>query len=295
MNFRNQTFTLALVSIFTIILIASSLTFLNPTVHVSPTPQLLSPVATINSINIESTTNYSINSIPTIEYSLRVNVNINFPSTLTFNSPGLNACSFGVSLGSSNWSYLPQTWICPLSSPKTYKGLYNFFIPKIIYSNSSISNYPVLLNITVFSNTLVNLNVTSQPYTLKINSAGYESITITQASLSNFTQQDGSTGYYIKTTFNLLSYKPFNVTYGCSSPFTVSLVNTSNWYLVHVDCQALLTHYLPAGTSTYSLSYQLMNPNSQIYNYTTPLPSNFYLQVTLGNNLLKSNVYILAS
>ena len=74
----------------------------------------------------------------------------------------------------------------------------------------------------------------------------------------------------------------------------MELVNFSTWTLAYIDCAIVLTHYLPTGTSEYSLLYQLIPVGLEL-NSTPPLPSNFYIQVILGNYFLKSNVYTLVS
>ncbi len=292
-NLNSRYFLIAIMGLFILIITVSGvvLVYQPSLLHQSQNSSSLS--VSITSVSVESITTNINGIVPKIEYSLRINANINFPSKITINSPGLNACSFGVSLGSSNWFFMPQTWMCPAGLPKTYSGSYDFFIPKEIVSNSPSVAYPTSLNISLFSMPQINLNITSKPFMVRINSQDYKSLTITNASLNQVTLSNGSTTDYINTTFYLISDQSFNVTTTCGGIFQQLLVGNSGWNFVHspISCLVIYSKILPSGTTKYSISSQLENSQGQLYNYTTPLPSNFQLQVTLGNNVIKSNVY----
>lgn len=226
-------------------------------------------------------------------YTLIINLHVKFIGQMTVTGY-LNECSFHPNLNSTIWNAIPL--ICTgIIGSHSYSGSHDFTIKFWIVpknGNSTIST-PFNLSFNVFSN---EFNVNSQYYNLLVTNSSelQASLMITHASLNNFTKQDGSTGFNINTTFSLTSNHSFNVTYGCSSPFTMELVNFSTWTLAYIDCAIVLTHYLPTGTSEYSLLYQLIPVGLEL-NSTPPLPSNFYIQVILGNYFLKSNVYTLVS
>ena len=71
----------------------------------------------------------------------------------------------------------------------------------------------------------------------------------------------------------------------------MELLSNNTWKLSRIDCDLLLTHIIPMGKSEYKLSSELINPNGQVYGYSTPLPNYFLVQVSLGQNVLLSNIY----
>lgn len=224
-------------------------------------------------------------------YTVQINLQINFTGQMTVTGY-LNECSFHVGLNSSIWGAIQK--ICTgMIESTSYSGSQDFAISFWIEPITSFSpiSTPFNLSINVFSSAF---NVESQYYNLAVTNPtqSQSSMTMTNASLDKVTNQDGLTSYYINTSFYLFSNQSFNVTYGCTSPFTMKLVNSS-WSLNSLDCLTVLTHYIPSGISEYSLTYLLINPNGKESGYTPSFPLYFYVQITLGNNLLKSNVYTL--
>lgn len=226
-------------------------------------------------------------------YTLHIDSHIKFNGQITVTGY-LNVCSFDLSLNSSKWSYYPITCTGDIST-LTYSGSHDFILNfgiEPLISNSTIAT-PFNLSFMVFSS---EFNVTSQYYNLAVTNSSelQTSLKITHASLDNFTKKDGSLGYNISTTFYLRSNHSFNITYDCSNPFTVELVN-STFSLTQFCYSTDFTFNLPSGTSNYTLTSQLylpqINPQSQNYNYTSLLPSSFYIQVILGNYFLKSNLF----
>ena len=203
----------------------------------------------------------------------------------------LSECSFSPQSNSSVWKPIPLYCSMPTNVHETYSGSYdfslNFRMMPINEKNQNIS-FPFNFTFTISSNIF---NVTSQIYSLQVNSIGYQAISVAKASLTNKTLQNGSYYYAINATFYIMSDHTINVTYGCPTPFNLLLTSPSNWKLDQFYCNSVVTYTIPAGRFKYTLTANLVNSDSKIYDYTTPLPSEISLQITLGNNLIVSNVY----
>jgi hypothetical protein len=134
--------------------------------------------------------------------------------------------------------------------------------------------------------------VSSSIYSLSLDFKEGKSIVMKSAELKKTISHEYGFQYSINAVFDFISDIEFDITYGCSSPFDLKLVSNDIWQLVIVDCEALLTHTLPAGTTELSLSAELRVKNG--FNPDPPLPEQLQIRVALAQNLLLSNVYTLA-
>jgi hypothetical protein len=159
-------------------------------------------------------------------------------------------------------------------------------IPKSSDSNPSL---PRKLDVVVV---LGDNLVISDIYSLSLNFQEGKSIVMKSAELKTTISHEYGFQYSVNAVFDFISDIEFDITYGCSSPFDLELVSDEIWQLVIVDCEALLIHTLPAGTTEFSLSGELMIKNG--FNPEPPLPEQLLIRVALAQNLLLSNVYTLA-
>ena len=262
------------------------------------------PILTITSISMEESSSTSSatlplidQSVPRIFYSLTINLNIKFNSPV--NKPAfLNFCEFGPKLFNSPhnaWTLLSLVFHCPIAFSERYYGSYNFSIPALItpkgnsYSNIS---YPIDFGMSVSS---TDFNTTSQLYNFSIGDQKYQSITLTNALLVNKTSENSTYWSVINATFYLISDHEINITYGCSDPFNLLLVEGNSWNLTRNECNTLSTYLLPSGRLKYTITSQLIDPTGRNYNYTTSIPPSLSLQVILGSNVLIINVLVLKS
>jgi hypothetical protein len=159
-------------------------------------------------------------------------------------------------------------------------------IPKIYDTNPSL---PGELDVVVV---LGDDFVTSSIYLLTLDFKEGKSIILKSAELKTVISHEYGSQYSINAVFDFVSDIEFDITYGCSSPFDLKLVSSEIWQLGLVDCEALITHTLPAGTTEFSLSAELSPKNG--FNPEPPLPEQLLIRVALAQNLLLSNVYTLA-
>lgn len=97
----------------------------------------------------------------------------------------------------------------------------------------------------------------SDPYSLFVDFWKNKSILIKSAELKTFNSQNNEILYEIEAIFDFISDETFNITYGCSSPFTLTLASKNSWDLYWVDCEAILIHTLQEGTTEFSLTTEL--------------------------------------
>lgn len=284
------------------------------TADLSVTSVTISPTA--EPFGTSSTTNnYATNVY--FAYNLNINLQIKFNGQMHFNYyTALSVCSFSLQLNSSVWQVVPITCTLPPQATESFSGSHNFNLNFILlpknssngsFSNmsdsGSASNYqeydaynnitiPFSISFSVYSPSYL-FNVSTPNKILQVNSTSYQKIFLTNASLTKETLQNGSIYYNINASFTYVTDYTISVAHGCLSPFNLLLTSPSGWNLTHIDCQSILNHTITPGRFRYSLSSNLVNPNGQEYNFTTPLPSNINLKISLGNNLTISNNYII--
>lgn len=240
----------------------------------------------------------STNNNTIIDFNLNISLNLTFYQSQSItNWSGLGPCSFVTSLiNASNWTFSPQNYMCPLLTNYTYQpGSYNFFINKKVVPVNSYYNltYPFSIQLSVKSNPSSNLQVQSQVYTLNFNYPN-QSISINTIQLVNDTNSNGQTSYSINANFTFTTGSEIDVKFPyCWSPFTLILLSPNNWNLTSIHClvEGYSLKHLNPGSSSYSLSEQLVFPDGSIYNSTYNLPSEFSFKVILPQYAISSDIY----
>ena len=285
-----------IISGFSVILINEAFLNSNPNLSNYNTTLSITSVTATQVSQSDYNSQAKVNNSPAnIIYNLKINLNIIIYKSFKMVSMGLGSCSFGAKLiNTPDWQLVGFIYNCPADILQTYrKGSYNFSIfEEIIPKNINYSpTYPIQIELSASSGNLFPINATSQPYVISISNKGYSSINLNNSSLNTENFPNGALVYTITSFFDVITDHEINITYGCSSPFNMELLSNNTWKLSRIDCDLLLTHIIPMGKSEYKLSSELINPNGQVYGYSTPLPNYFLVQVSLGQNVLLSNIY----
>ena len=215
------------------------------------------------------------------------------------NDFGPSFCSFFPKFAYTTlWSFaVLHVYSCPVIFQKTYSpGVYSFSLQEEIIPNDININiiYPFTLPLEVSTAFSQKTNYISAPYELKF--YNNQTLNFNNVELTNTTNSKGQISFNIKSTVDYYSTEQFNLSNSnCNSYLSMNMISPVPWNMTNEVCTQLngssYLSMISAGTTTYSLSYDLVFPNNQLWSTNKILPDLFSFEIYFKPHDLVSNMY----